>query len=117
MPAAPPLPSTPSHTLLGHEGAVLAVRFNAAGTYCLSCGKDRSLRLWNPHSGVAVKTYTGQCAGRVCARERETRGEAGARLLLNTRTQPLTTTFFCTAAVLGHGYDVRDVVVSADNAR
>lgn len=59
MALPPPLPSTPSHALAGHEGAVLAVRFNRAGTYCLSCGKDRTVRLWNPHRGVAVKTYTG----------------------------------------------------------
>ncbi|KAK9828990.1 hypothetical protein WJX72_003265 [[Myrmecia] bisecta] len=29
------------------------------GTYCLSCGKDRTLRLWNPHRGVPIKTYHG----------------------------------------------------------
>jgi mitogen-activated protein kinase organizer 1 len=56
----PPLPSTPTHALSGHEGAILAVRFNSAGTYALSCGKDRTLRLWNPHTGVGVKTYTGE---------------------------------------------------------
>jgi hypothetical protein len=33
------LPTTEAHVLAGHEGAVLNVRFNAAGTYCLSCGK------------------------------------------------------------------------------
>ena len=56
----PPLPSTPTDALSGHEGAILAVRFNSAGTYALSCGKDRTLRLWNPHTGVGVKTYTGE---------------------------------------------------------
>lgn len=53
------LPKTELCTLTGHEGAVLAVRFNNTGTYCLSCGKDRTLRLWNPHKGTAIKTYTG----------------------------------------------------------
>lgn len=43
----------------GHEGPVLAVRFTKQGNYCLSCGKDRSIRLWNPHKGVAIKTYAG----------------------------------------------------------
>ena len=80
------LPTEAVLQLAGHEGAVLAVRFNASGTYCLSCGKvlarwafasrvslscsgalsdtlcqtqDRTLRLWNPHKGTAIKTYTG----------------------------------------------------------
>lgn len=33
------LPNTEALTLTGHEGPVLAVRFNNTGTYCLSCGK------------------------------------------------------------------------------
>ena len=33
------LPSKEQRTLKGHEGPVLAVRFNTAGTYCLTCGK------------------------------------------------------------------------------
>ena len=59
--AAPPerFPTAPLHTLEGHEGAVLALVFNSTGTYCLSCGKDRTLRLWNPHRGTLIKTYTG----------------------------------------------------------
>lgn len=51
------LPRTEARALSGHEGAVLAVRFNRDGNYCLSCGKDRTLRLWNPHTGAQVKTY------------------------------------------------------------
>ncbi|KAJ4814114.1 WD-repeat protein [Rhynchospora pubera] len=46
-----------SGVLKGHEGAVLAVRFNGDGNYCLTCGKDRTLRLWNPHRGIHIKTY------------------------------------------------------------
>ena len=41
-PALPPtehLPSERSLVLSGHEGPVLAVRFNTTGTYCLTCGK------------------------------------------------------------------------------
>lgn len=30
-----------------------------AGTYCLTGSKDRSIRLWNPHRGTLVQTYTG----------------------------------------------------------
>ncbi|KAK9915970.1 hypothetical protein WJX75_006744 [Coccomyxa subellipsoidea] len=69
------LPKEESFCLRGHDGPVLAVRFNNPGTYCLSCGKDRSIRLWNPHKGLLIKTYA------------------------------------------GHGYDVRDAVVSADNSK
>lgn len=35
------LPSKEAFVLEGHEGAVLNVRFNPAGTYCMSCGKVR----------------------------------------------------------------------------
>lgn len=38
------LPSTEARVLKGHEGAVLAVRFNPAGTYCLTCGKASAYR-------------------------------------------------------------------------
>lgn len=41
MTAAHALPSELLHTLTGHEGAVLNVRFNPKGTYCISCGKVR----------------------------------------------------------------------------
>ena len=33
------LPVNEAFTLRGHDGPVLGVRFNKAGTYCLSCGK------------------------------------------------------------------------------
>lgn len=51
------LPTKEVNVLRGHEGAVLAVRFNQDGNYCLSCGRDRTLRLWNPHRGLQIKTY------------------------------------------------------------
>lgn len=51
------LPRTEANVLRGHEGAVLAARFNSNGEYCLSCGKDRTIRLWNPHRGLHIKTY------------------------------------------------------------
>ena len=43
----------------GHEGPVRAVRFNADGNYCLTCGSDKTLRLWNPYKGTLLKTYMG----------------------------------------------------------
>ncbi|RYR31612.1 hypothetical protein Ahy_B01g056444 [Arachis hypogaea] len=51
------LPRKEVNVLKGHEGAVLSARFNADGNYCLSCGKDRTIRLWNPHRGIHIKTY------------------------------------------------------------
>ncbi|TXG60489.1 hypothetical protein EZV62_015062 [Acer yangbiense] len=51
------LPRKEATVLRGHEGAVLAARFNGDGNYCLSCGKDRTIRLWNPHRGIHIKTY------------------------------------------------------------
>ncbi|GMN33353.1 hypothetical protein TIFTF001_004107 [Ficus carica] len=35
------LPRKEANILKGHEGGVLAARFNNDGNYCLSCGKDR----------------------------------------------------------------------------
>ena len=29
------------------------------GNYCLTCGSDKSVKLWNPHSGLLLKTYMG----------------------------------------------------------
>lgn len=29
------------------------------GGYCLTCGSDRTVSLWNPHRGLMVKTYKG----------------------------------------------------------
>eukprot|EP00697_Spironema_sp_BW2_P016637 gnl/Spiro4/8002_TR4205_c0_g1_i1.p1 gnl/Spiro4/8002_TR4205_c0_g1~~gnl/Spiro4/8002_TR4205_c0_g1_i1.p1 ORF type:complete len:297 (-),score=50.19 gnl/Spiro4/8002_TR4205_c0_g1_i1:83-973(-) len=53
------LPSQLHCTLKGHLGSVLVVRFNGEGTYCLSGGADKTLRLWNPTRGSLIKTYTG----------------------------------------------------------
>lgn len=51
------VPRTEVNVLKGHEGAVLAARFNGDGNYCLTGGKDRTIRLWNPHRGIHIKTY------------------------------------------------------------
>jgi mitogen-activated protein kinase organizer 1 len=55
----PSIPKKESATLKGHEGAVLSVRFNYDGKYCLTTGKDRSIKLWNPHKGLGIKSYLG----------------------------------------------------------
>lgn len=64
-PAAPannaqhPIPSLLVHALTGHTASILRVSVNQAGTYCLTGGKDRSIRLWNPHNGTHIRTYQG----------------------------------------------------------
>ena len=29
------------------------------GTYCLTCGSDKTVKLWNPHRVVQLKEYAG----------------------------------------------------------
>ncbi|XP_053907823.1 WD repeat domain-containing protein 83 [Cuculus canorus] len=58
-PAPPELPQRRVRTLRCAQGAVRAARFNADGNYCLTCGSDKSLKLWNPHRGTALRTYQG----------------------------------------------------------
>ncbi len=53
------LPTAHHVTLAGHEGPVLAARFSRGGSYALTCGKDRTFRLWNPFRGTLIKTYEG----------------------------------------------------------
>ena len=38
-------------------GGVLSVNFNSSCDYVLSCGKDKTIRLWNPMTGVLINTY------------------------------------------------------------
>ena len=53
------IPTEEHAELRGHEGPVLAVRFNRDGRYLLTCGKDRTFRLWNPYKATLIKTYGG----------------------------------------------------------
>ena len=57
------LPRTNVATLHGHEGAVMAVCYNAQGDYCISGGADRTVRLWNPSKGLQIKSYTAHAHG------------------------------------------------------
>ncbi|KAK5645938.1 hypothetical protein RI129_004402 [Pyrocoelia pectoralis] len=41
------------------QGAIRAVRFNVDGSYCLTCGSDRKIKLWNPYRNLVLKTYGG----------------------------------------------------------
>ena len=36
-----------------------AVRHAVDGNYCLTCGSDKTLKLWNPHKGTALRSYQG----------------------------------------------------------
>ncbi|KII65893.1 WD repeat domain-containing protein 83 [Thelohanellus kitauei] len=40
-------------------GAIRSVRFNEDGTYCMTGGSDKAIRLWNPVKGLLLKTYLG----------------------------------------------------------
>lgn len=54
------IPNKKKTILKGHNGPVNIVKFNnMGGRYCLSGGRDRSIRLWNPSSGSQVKKYEG----------------------------------------------------------
>ncbi|XP_018320701.1 WD repeat domain-containing protein 83 [Agrilus planipennis] len=47
------------NTIDCNQGAVRAVRFNVDGSYCLTCGSDKKLKLWNPYRNLLLKTYGG----------------------------------------------------------
>uniref|UniRef100_A0A8C9PJP4 WD repeat domain-containing protein 83 n=1 Tax=Spermophilus dauricus TaxID=99837 RepID=A0A8C9PJP4_SPEDA len=53
------LPQKRLKTLDCEQGAVRAVRFNVDGNYCLTCGSDKTLKLWNPLRGTLLRTYSG----------------------------------------------------------
>ncbi|KAM9818723.1 WD repeat domain-containing protein 83 isoform 1-T1 [Syngnathus typhle] len=58
----PQTPQIPHHllrTIDCQQGAVRAVRFNVDGQYVLSCGADKSLKLWSGSRGTLLKTYSG----------------------------------------------------------
>ncbi|OWK12085.1 WDR83 [Cervus elaphus hippelaphus] len=58
-PRGPELPQKRLKTLDCGQGAVRAVRFNVDGNYCLTCGSDKTLKLWNPLRGTLLRTYSG----------------------------------------------------------
>mmetsp|Transcript_26618 Transcript_26618/g.90971 ORF Transcript_26618/g.90971 Transcript_26618/m.90971 type:complete len:308 (-) Transcript_26618:79-1002(-) len=52
------LPRVRSAELAGHQGPVLVARFTPSGSYCLTGGRDRSVKLWNPFKGgLLIKSY------------------------------------------------------------
>ena len=54
------VPRTLHTTLDAHKGAVHVARYSkGTAKYVLTGGQDRSVRLWNPATGLEIKTYTG----------------------------------------------------------
>ena len=41
------------------QGAVRAVRFNKDGNYCVTCGSDKTVKLWNPYKQIKLQTFSG----------------------------------------------------------
>ncbi|ODM90774.1 WD repeat domain-containing protein 83 [Orchesella cincta] len=41
------------------QGALRAVRYNVDGEYVLTCGSDRTIKLWNPEKSLLLSSYQG----------------------------------------------------------
>ncbi|KAI6242163.1 hypothetical protein M3Y99_00256900 [Aphelenchoides fujianensis] len=47
------------HSFECNQAAVRAVRFNVDGNYCITCGGDKTVALWNPVRQIHLKSYRG----------------------------------------------------------
>ncbi|XP_027195497.2 WD repeat domain-containing protein 83-like [Dermatophagoides pteronyssinus] len=47
------------HSFDCHQGAIRKVTLNVDGEYCLTCGSDKTIKLWNPRKQLLLKTYSG----------------------------------------------------------
>ncbi|CAJ0757282.1 13544_t:CDS:2 [Entrophospora sp. SA101] len=54
-----PLPLQCVRTFTAHTGPVHIAKYNSTGEYVLSAGQDKLIRLWNPETGLNIKTYSG----------------------------------------------------------
>lgn len=45
-----------------NQGLIKAVRFNADGQYAITCGSDRTIKLWRPSKLLQLKCYRGHSA-------------------------------------------------------
>ena len=51
---------SPTPTIIDcKQGAIRAAHLNVDGSYCITCGADKSIKLWNPHRELLLKTYAG----------------------------------------------------------
>lgn len=87
------LPTACKRTMRGHKGPVYAARFSSDGNYCMSCGRDRTIRLWNPHKGSPEASHT-----------QSSRPHSDDALLVNTYDGV-------------HGYEVTDLCIAMDNGK
>ncbi|KAL8289975.1 hypothetical protein RQP46_002914 [Phenoliferia psychrophenolica] len=65
-------PPTPPIVLAKHKGPVHIAVYNTGSSYLLTGGQDRQIKLWNPTSGVEVKSYSGhgyEVLGLDCTRD------------------------------------------------
>ena len=121
LPPNEKLPTSELYCLKGHEGPVLAVRFNTQGTYCLSCGKVRlHLRVherWHQPAPSCAHAAAPRAAGtkHSWAPLRASHSphwvqDRTVRLWNPHRGIPI-------KIYSGHGYDVRDAAVVSDNSK
>ncbi|KAJ3188406.1 WD repeat-containing protein 83 [Gaertneriomyces sp. JEL0708] len=54
-----PLPKHQIQVLRAHKGPIHSASYSQDGNYCLTAGADRTVRLWNPETGLLLKTYEG----------------------------------------------------------
>ncbi|CAD5111978.1 DgyrCDS1232 [Dimorphilus gyrociliatus] len=56
---AKPIAEKLLNTIDCKQNAVRAVRYNTDGQYCMTCGSNNQLKLWNPKRGSLLATYSG----------------------------------------------------------
>ncbi|KAG5178602.1 WD40-repeat-containing domain protein [Tribonema minus] len=96
----PPLPSKPTRVAKAGEGPLYIARLTADGKYLLTGGQDRTVRLWNPHKpdpAAAPPPPTTAASA--------------------TSDEPLEAALMIKAYGGGHGHEICDLAVAADNSK